>query len=250
MRNSKILKVALCSAIVASLAATAALSASATTIDTIGEHKVGVVGSFNGWADDVILTDDDNDGVYDTVIDLPSVEADWIAEWSNDGENQNHDTVTFKVRLDASWDENWGLLDAQDRIFDSQFNIGITEDVKAGDHIKFRVFLDTTKNNPDAVAAELPDEADVPEWEYLYAGYDQFEVVTDDAAATTDDTPAATTDDTPADEPSTAPADTTSDKDTATPQTGDTTSAVALVAVVLASLGTAVVMTKKASAKD
>ena len=38
--------------------------------------------------------------------------------------------------------------------------------------------------------------------------------------------------------------------DTSSPATGDTTSAIALVAVVLASLGTAVVMTKKASAKD
>ncbi len=250
MRNSKVLKIAVCSALVASLVATAALSVSASkATDKIKNegHTVGVSGTFTNWeaGKDIPMNDDDGDGIWEAMIDIPSVEADWITDWNKDDKPTGEQHFQFKVRLDNSWNENWANYEPEHcRVFDCQCNLAIKEDVQPGDHIKFRVFLDTNQMNPDAVAdpnADL-DPSEV-EWEFLYAGYDQFEKV-DDSAATESSTETST-------ETSTAaPADTTQDKDTATPATGDTTSAIALVAVVLASLGTAVVMTKKASSKN
>ncbi len=243
MRNSKILKVAICSALVASLTAVTAISVSASDASdkiTSEGHTVGVSGTFTNWeaGKDIPMNDDDGDGVWEAMVDIPSVEADWITDWNKDDKPTGEQHFQFKVRLDNSWDVNWATYEPEHvRVLDSQCNLAIKEDVQAGDHIKFRVFLDTNQMNPEALAdsnAEL--DANEVEWEFLYAGYDQFEKVTDEAPA--ESTPAET------------PADTTQDKDTTTPATGDTTSAIALVAVVLASLGTAVVMTKKASSKD
>ncbi len=266
MRNSKILKVAICSALVASLTAVTAISVSASAGSdkiTSEGHTVGVSGTFTNWeaGKDIPMSDDDGDGIWEAMIDIPSVEADWITDWNKDDKPTGEQHFQFKVRLDNSWDVNWATYEPEHvRVLDSQCNLAIKEDVQAGDHIKFRVFLDTNQMNPDAVAdpnAEL-DPSEV-EWEFLYAGYDQFEKVTDEAPAestpaesTPAETPAESTPaETPAEStPAETPADTTTDPDTTTPATGDTTSAIALVAVVLASLGTAVVMTKKASSKD
>ena len=270
MRNSKILKVAICSALVASLGATAAITASAAV--ELPSKNVGVVGVFTDWGlsdiKDIPMNDDDGDGVWEAVVDLESVKAEWITDWKKDDNPTGEQHIQFKVRMDSNWDTNWGNYEPEhDRVFDSQCNLAIKEDVAAGDHIKFTVFLDTNKNNPDAVANYDPDEplgvaADDVQLEFLYAGYKDFEKVTADAPA--EETPAEETpaeekpaEETPAEEtpaatpaeetPAATPAETTGE---ATPATGDTTSAIALVAVVLASLGTAVVMTKKASAKD
>lgn len=264
MRNSKVLKVAVCSALAASLVATAALSVSASeATDKIKNegHTVGVSGCFTNWeaGKDIPMNDDDGDGIWEAMIDLPSVDESWIMDWNKDDKPTGEKHVQFKVRLDGTtWDNNWATYEPKNcRVFDSQCNLAIKEDVQPGDHIKFRVFLDTNQNNPDALADadETGLTADEVKWEWLYAGYDQFEKV-DDSAATESSTEASTEASTEVSteastETSTAaPADTTQDKDTATPATGDTTSAIALVAVVLASLGTAVVMTKKASSKN
>ncbi len=302
MRNSKVLKVAICSALVASVAATAAISVSAMEISEIKDHKVGICGAFTDWAvgSDIPMTDDDGDGVFEGVVELESVKKDWITDWNKDDKPTGEQHVQFKVRLDNDWAVNWANYEpGHDRVFDAQCNLAIMEDVKEGDHIKFTVFLDTNKNNPDAVAAYDPDEmvgvsGDAAEFEFLYAGYKDFENLGSGAAPAeekpaeekpaeetpaeetpaeetpaeetpAEETPADTTpaDDTDTQAPSdtapadttgpadtTKPADTSKDADKTTPATGDTTSAIALVAVVLASLGTAVVMTKKASAKD
>lgn len=269
MRKSRILKVAICSALVASLAATTAITAFAAdevnNIADIKGHKVGVCGVFTGWGntgiEDIPMNDDDGDGIWTADVDLESVDAEWITEWMKDDKPTGEQHIQFKVRLDDEWKVNWATYEPDhSRVFDSQCNLAIKEDVAAGDHIKFTVFLDTNQNNPDAVAAYDPEEdmgvaADDLQLEFLYAGYKNFEKVTADAPAEekpTDDTPAPAeekpAEEKPADEtPAPTPADTTGEE---TPATGDTTSAIALVAVVLASLGTAVVMTKKASAKD
>lgn len=284
MRNSKILKVAICTALVASIGATAAITASAAV--DLPSKNVGVCGVFTGnWGGDgtkdIVMNDDDGDGVWTADVDLESVKAEWITDWNKDDNPTGEKHIQFKVRLDNNWDNNWATYEpVHDRVFDSQCNLAILEDVAEGDHIKFTVFLDTNQNNPDAVAANKADPdsgvGDEVDYEFLYAGYKNFEKVTGDAAAPAEEAPAeeAPAEEAPAEEApaAEAPAEeapaaeapaaeapaaeapsantTGTETTTTTPATGDTTSAIALVAVVLASLGTAVVMTKKASAKD
>ena len=283
MRNSKILKVVITSALVASLAATCAMSASAVSeIDEIKDNKVGATGQWLNWGnlnddgsvkEDIPMTDDDGDGVYEAVIDIPNVDASWITDWNKDDKPTGEKHFQFKVRLNNDWPENWAAYEPEhDRVFDSQCNLAIMEDVQPGDHINFTVFLDTTKNNPDMEAAYDEEEMvgvapGTPTFETLWAGYKNFEKVTDtaeepsqseepsqaDEPSQEDTTPATTgaeNNDEPSQEDTTVDSKPAEETDTTTPATGDTTSAVALVAVVLASLGTAVVMTKKASVKD
>ena len=264
MRNSKILKVAICTALVASIGATAAITASAAV--DLPSKNVGVCGVFTGnWGGDgtkdIVMNDDDGDGVWTADVDLESVKAEWITDWNKDDNPTGEKHIQFKVRLDNNWDNNWATYEpVHDRVFDSQCNLAILEDVAEGDHIKFTVFLDTNQNNPDAVAANKADPdsgiGEEVDYEFLYAGYKNFEKVTGDAAAPAEEAPAseAPAEEAPAAEAPAAEAPaantTGTETTTTTPATGDTTSAIALVAVVLASLGTAVVMTKKASAKD
>lgn len=259
MKNSKILKVAIASSLVASLAATAAISASAAGIgkvDDIKDHSVGVTGSFNNWESDVELKDDGK-GVYEGVIEIDNVTADMVVEATkDDGTGTQVATgktgITFKVRLDGEWTDSWGDYEPDYvRTWNSQTNCCV--EAAEGDHVKITVKLDTTKNSPEAVSAGEVEADDDVDYTLIPVEY-SIEKVEDAAPAEetpAEKTPAATADTENNDAPAaTTPASTDSDSDTTTPATGDTTSAIALVAVVLASLGTAVVMTKKASAKN
>lgn len=261
MKNSKILKVVVASSLVASLAATAAISASAIAkVEDIKSHKVGVTGSFNNWGNDGdadVELKDNGSGVYEGVVEVEKVTADMVVEaTTDDGTGAQVKTgkkgITFKVRLDGDWTDSWGEYEpAYVRTWNSQTNCCV--EAAEGDHVKITVKLDTTKNHPDAVAAE---EVDADEIDYNVIPVEYSVEKVEDAAPAADpepatQTPATTTTDTSNDATAAAtPASTSTDSDTTTPATGDTTSAIALVAVVLASLGTAVVMTKKASAKD
>ena len=170
--------------------------------------------------------------------------------------------ITFKVRLDKDWTDSWGdYEEAYVRTYNSQTNCVV--EAKEGTHVKITVKLDTTKNCPEAIAAGEVEKDDAVDYTLIPVTYSIEEVAgaaadtTPSEAPAADTAPAASTpaDTTPA---ATTPADTTPAATTpagtseaaTTPATGDTTSAIALVAVVLASLGTAVVMTKKATSKD
>ena len=268
MRKSKVLSVAMSSVLVASIAAAASVSVSAEITKTadIADHKVGVTGGFNNWAEDVELTDADGDGIYEGVVEVAEVTEDMIKPWSVDDKETGESYLQFKVRLDGEWTDSWGNYEPlHDRCYNSQSNVPVKEAV-AGKPISFKVYFDTTGPNPDALKnpksyAEEGDDA----YDYLYVHYEVVESSTGSGdTATTgsdstskeeepskeeesskEDTAASTTDTTG----TTSTVATETSTDTSTVPTGDATSAAALAAVVIASLGVAVVMTKKASAK-
>ncbi len=263
MRKSKILASAVSVALVASIAATAAISASAIgSVEEIKDHKMGIVGSFNNWSTEgeVPMNDDDGDGIWEGTVDIENVTAEMIVEATMDDGAGNQiprgkTGITFKVRLDSNWADSWGDYEASYvRTGNSQTNCVV--EAKEGTHVKIHVKLDTTRNAPEAIEAGEVEATDPVDYLLIPVSYTVEEVAAAAAPATqtsaapatqtstaTTTTPAAST----ATTTTSTPAGTTSAN---SPATGDTTSAIALVAVVLASLGTAVVMTKKASAKD
>ena len=259
MRKSKILATAVCAALVTSVAATAAISANAAGIgkvDDIKSHSVGVTGSFNAWAADVPMTDDDGDGVFEGVVDIENVTDDMVEEATKDDGTGTQVSrgikgITFKVRLDGSWDDSWGDYEPDyDRTWNSQTDCAVAATV--GQPLTINVKLDTTKV---VAGSSITDPSDPDAWNVWPVTYE----VVGGGEASTDEPSDEPSEEAPAeDDPSTTGEDTTSTqpavesdtKDAAPVQTGDTASAAALVAVVLASLGVAVVMTKKASAKD
>ena len=96
------------------------------------EHTLGVVGSFTEWGEysDVVMRDDDGDGIYVATVDLSDYGYD-------DG-----DYSDFKVRADEYWDYNWGVYEEDyDRTFNSQTNFSITIGEEG---TVFYVYLDTT----------------------------------------------------------------------------------------------------------
>lgn len=243
MNKSRILSVALAGALVASVAAVSTISASAFSSADVKSHTVGITGDFaecETWTKDIPMTDDDGDGVYTAEI-----------------TGQAAGTYAFKVRLDGAWSieggvkANWGAYEWEDpngepgdRTADSQTNCQVTVNAET-DVIK--VTFDTTKLSDDALAqADSVAHEITADDDFAY----NFWPVTYTVEAGSADAPAEESKtEAPAEESKTdAPATETSD--TKPVATGDTTSAIALVGVVLASLGTAVVMTKKASSKD
>lgn len=242
MRKSKIIASVVSVALVASVAAAASISASAISkVEDIEGHKVGVTGSFCNWGNDgdadVEMTN--NGGVWETTIDIPEVTEAMVVDATKDDGSGNQVSrgfkgITFKVRLDDTWDDSWGDYEpGYDRTYNSQTNCAVKAEV--GTHVKINIKLDTTKNSPEALSN--PDgetkEGDPVDHLIIPVTYTVEEVK--------DEKPA---------EESKKEESKAESADTSSPATGDTTSAIALVAVVLASLGTAVVMTKKASAKD
>lgn len=238
MNKSRILSVALTGALVASVAALSTISASALTAAEVKDHTVGITGAFpecETWTKDIAMTDDDGDGVYTAEI-----------------TGQAAGEYEFKVRLDASWDFSWGEYEWEDgsgnpadRTQNSQTNCKVTV---AAETDVIKVTFDTTKISDAALAQDgsYAKELSGADDEDAY----MFWPVTYTVEAGSAEAPAEESQpEAPAEESKTdAPATETSD--TKPVATGDTTSAIALVGVVLASLGTAVVMTKKASSKD
>ena len=257
MRKSKVLSVAMSAVLVASLAAAASVSVSAeiTNSSQIKDHKVGVVGSFNGWANDVALTDADGDGVYEGVVEIPEVTEDMFLGWNIDDEPTGESYVLFKVRLDGDWTDSWGNYEpSNDRCWNSQSNVPVKE-AEVGKPIKFTVYFDT--KNPSPAALANPDsyaEEGSDDMMYLNVYYKVEETSTPDPEPSPEPDPEPSKEDPSSQTPVTTTGDTSKvaveDKtDSTAPATGDATSAAALAAVVVASLGIAVVMTKKASAK-
>ena len=296
MRKSKILGIALAAAMVSSFAA---VSVSAVTeASELKDHVVGITGSFCNWGTDpdtavaipdVVMTDDDNDGVWEADIVIEQVTEGMIQEQETDlgpvggVVKTGKEGVCFKVRLDNAWSDtgNWGVFEpAYIRTENSQTNF--CAECSVGDSVTIHVKFDTTTVDPqdgadadDKIEMGSGDEHIV--WPVTFtvennasapveeSSEEPAEESSETPAEESSETPAEESSETPAEESSETPAEESSetpaastteestapatdkDGDTSTVATGDTTSAVALVAVVIASLGAAVVMTKKAS---
>ena len=275
MKKSKILGIALVAAMAASVAV---VNASALSADELKTHSVGICGSFNGWGatPDVVMTDDDGDGIWEGTVEIDNVTEDMIQESTEDKGSagvvsRGYSGVKFKVRLDNVWGTSWGdYEEAYDRTENSQTDCCAKEAV-AGQPLTIKVKLDTTTlasdtltvDDDDAYAlwnvtytAEVGAAAETPAEESSEAPAEESSeapAAEESSVAPAEESstaPAAEESSVaPAEESSTAPAAEESTETSAVP-TGDTTSAVALVAVVVASLGAAVVMTKKASSKE
>lgn len=101
---------------------------------TVEQYKpfttLGVIGGFSDWAEDVPMTDDDGDGIYEAEIDVVG-------------------THEFLVRADGKWDDKWGAYDEDhDRTYNSSMNVMAI--VNEGQ--KLIVRLDTTKVDDKAEA--------------------------------------------------------------------------------------------------
>lgn len=281
MKKSKVLGVALVAAMITTIAATAAFSASAavSTANGIVGETVGITGSFNNWGkdengatiDDVPMTN--NNGVWEGTIHVDSVTEAMIQEAKTDpGDgikvSRGFNGITFKVRTNGNWTNSWGdYEEAFERTFNSQTDCAVPEsDFEVGKPLTIKVTLDTTKVHPDS-SFDIDDKDAYLVWPVTYEVVKEEVPVKSEEPSTTDVTAAnanntdtnntadTTTDTYTTDTTNTigatseTPATQTS-TDTTTVPTGDATSAAALAAVVIASLGTAVVMTKKASSKD
>ncbi len=245
MNKSRILSVALTAALVASVAAVSTIGASAAVVsaDEVKNHTVGLCGSFDngGWSTDIPMSDDDGDGIYEGTIAIDSVTEEMLIDNA-----EGKKTVQFKVRLDGAWDDSWGEYEADyDRTNNSQTNCGVEATV--GQPLTVNVKFDTTKADDRAVAAN----GEIDEVDFYNYWPVTYEVAASAAPADESSTeaPAESSTEAPAESSVEASAESQT-SDTTPVQTGDATSAIALAAVVLASLGTAVVMTKKASAKN
>lgn len=254
MRNSKIVKVLMSSALVASVAAASAMSTAAiSNLSQLKDHFVGVTGSFNNWdVTDVELTDADGDGIYEGIVDIPEVTEDMIGDWKVDDVLQPEKYLTFKVRLDKSWDDSWGAYEPENnRTYNSQSNVPVKEAV-VGQPLKFNVIFDTTKidegyiNNKNQTDV-LPD--DPVDMENIGVTYKIIETVVESSPEPSQPSESSVESSVQSSVQSSVVVASQSSTDTSTVPTGDATSATALAAIVVASLGVAVVMTKKASAK-
>ncbi len=275
MKKSKILGIALAAAMVSSVAA---ISVSAIEKDEMKDHTVGITGSFCNWGNtgetDVPMSDDDGDGVYEGTFTIDKVEAGMISAQTTDkGPAGVVETgkvgVQFKIRLDGTWGTSWGdFEEAFGRTENSQTNCCV--EVSEGQSVTITVKLDTNKAlEPDP---DFPDE-DYKSWEVTYTSEIGGAAQTSDEQSSEEQSSEEQSSEDQSSEeqssedkseveeskePKEEKTDDTSttgpaseaDKDATPVATGDTTSAVALVAVVIASLGAAVVMTKKASSKE
>ena len=104
-KTPKILGVTLTAAMISSIAATAAVTADAASQiasrSDMADHKVGIVGSFNGWGttgSDVPMTG--NDGVYTGTVQIDSVTDNMISELESNGTKTGKYGLQFKVRND------------------------------------------------------------------------------------------------------------------------------------------------------
>ena len=146
-----------------------AMSVSATAIEKaadIAEHSVGVVGSFNGWKNDIPLKDDDGDGLYEGIVTVDEVTEDMIINWNIDDEWTGERYLQFKVRLDGEWTDTWGYYEPlYDRTWNSTSNVPVKEAV-VGKSLKFKVYFDT--KNPNPLALENPDIYTEPVDDFVY----------------------------------------------------------------------------------
>ena len=97
----------------------------------LGDHTWGVIGSFNGWAADEVMTFDPVNQIFYADV-----------EFTEDGQ--------FKLRADADWAVNWGAEAFGMTVSNSDGNL----EAKAG---KYRIYADM--NNPAGMTIELNAKA-------------------------------------------------------------------------------------------
>ena len=154
MLKRNVMKILLVCAVLFTVGALSAVSVSAeiSKPSDIPLHTVGVVGSFNGWKDDVPLTDDDGDGLYEGIVTVDEVTEDMIINWDIDDEWTGEKYLQFKVRLDGEWEDSWGNYEPlYDRCWNSQSGVPVKEAV-IGKSLKFKVYFDTKHDSPAAIA--------------------------------------------------------------------------------------------------
>ena len=175
MLKRNVMKILLVCAMVFRVGALSAVSVSAeiSKVSDIPSHTVGVVGSFNDWKDDVPLTDDDGDGLYEGIVTVDEVTEDMIINWSIDDVIQPEKYLQFKVRLDGKWTDSWGYYEPiHERCWNCQSNVPVKEAV-IGKSLKFKVYFDTKNLNPAVfnngdVYCEEPDYSSLLEFNLYY----------------------------------------------------------------------------------
>ena len=149
MLKRNVMKILLAGSVLFTVGALSAVSVSAeiSKASDIASHKVGVVGSFNGWKDDVPLTDDDGDGLYEGIVTVDEVTEDMIVGWS----------VDYEPIYDRTWN--------------SMSNVPVKEAV-VGKSLKFKVYFDTKNPNPDSLENTYIYEEPVDKLYYLNVYYE------------------------------------------------------------------------------
>ena len=145
----------------------------------IKSRTVSVIGSWDNYKNDIVMTDDDGDGIYEATVEIKKVTADMI---STVGSSSVIKSLEFYVHLDTTAEViQWGEINSgsDPKTLGSKTpawvpvndSPDVTKLYNVGDHIKFRVFLDTTKNNPFAVSVGAADPKN-PNPDYFYVGAD------------------------------------------------------------------------------
>ena len=181
MLKRNVIKILLVCAVLFAVGALSAVSVSAeiSKVSDIPSHTVGVVGSFNDWKDDVPLTDDDGDGLYEGIVTVDEVTKDMIVGWNIDDMPTGESYLQFKVRLDGEWSDSWGYYEPiHERCWNCQSNVPVKEAV-VGKSLKFKVYFDT--KNPNPLALENPDSYTAEpfyydDYNYLYVYYEIISV--------------------------------------------------------------------------
>jgi len=174
MLKRNVIKILLVCAVLFTVGALSAVSVSAeiSKVSDIPSHTVGVVGSFNDWKDDVPLTEDDGDGLYEGIVTVDEVTEDMIVGWSVDDEPTGESYLQFKVRLDGEWEDSWGNYEPlNDLTWNSTSNVPIKEAV-VGKSLKFKVYFDTKNPNPDSLENTYIYEEPVDKLYYLNVYYE------------------------------------------------------------------------------
>lgn len=123
-------------------------------------HQVAVIGSFNQWERDYLMTDTDDDGIFTAEIRIPEVTEEMLQGKTSHGE----DTIQFKVRLDGSWENSWGAYEtgSVSRTYNSQTNLSVP--AKLGEALNFKVYFNTNQ----------PDEAYINQYGQSPESFDQW----------------------------------------------------------------------------
>lgn len=145
--NKKALSILLAGATAASVVVASTASASAVYEDfTMDGATYGVIGDFNSWGGDVVLADEDGDGLYTATVTVPETGS------------------SYKVRANSAWDYSWGALNADGITANSQDNCSFDESVWGTD---VTVYFDTRAGIGGVdtwyVGTEEPEAPVVPE---------------------------------------------------------------------------------------
>lgn len=155
-----------------------ALSVSAINhVEELKNHSLGIVGTFNGWTDDVPMKpviDKNGDTVYEGIVEIDKLTEDMFKKtshnspktiyYNDDGsgvveaydDTYIHDdtyTLEFRIRLDGTWADQWGDYDGGN-IFNSDKNF-VVKEAELEKPLKFKVIFNPTQTI-FAVATQEP----------------------------------------------------------------------------------------------